>query len=776
MTASSVNAPEQTRQSTDDVTVHGVSRLLAMAATVLLLWSFLSILWHVTTVVGGRTALIVVVAVALLLATACAHILSERAALLLGAGTFVLGAFVYSLAVPEPYLGVATISVVIADAYVLLTGNLSIMRIIEADVWARSMAPAPVFLTWYLAIRRRYELTAMVGMAALGLFVLTGDAPTTTTLIGATSALALLGFGALEEMDGDWRVLLDLGLLLAVAVVAARLVQLVPGRGLATGPNQSGGGLGPPTMEGTLVTADDELQIFGGVSLSPTARFTVTAQRAAFWHAGAYDRYTGESWLRSGQSTSYQGRLQTPPGETEELVQTYEAQSPVAALPAAWRPMLLRTLPRANLEVTSTGALAPTEALDEGDSYTVISELPSWSREELREADTTYPGHVTERYLQLPETTPDRLAEFTDDITAHAETPYDTAVAIERWLAENKGYSLNVGKPSGDVAAGFVFRMTAGYCTYFATAMVAMLRTQGIPARFAVGYTPGEQLDQQTWLVRGLNSHAWVEIYFPDIGWVPFDPTPGTPRREEEQSELDRAREAGTANVDADSDETDGTGEDGTDTPTPTPTPTESPGEQDPVNETTPANDSLDPGLGGDPDILNGTPVPTPSLNPEDQIAAGYAGEVTATTPEPGAAGGSGPGGTIERVAGGRDRVTILAGVAGVALGAYRLGLAKQGYEAIRVRVQWPTESPDQDAVVAYERLELLLARQFRERLDGETPRLYVQSLRDHGVDDRASRVVEIYERARYGSGITRAGADEAIELVNELVGEYGRF
>ncbi len=74
--------------------------------------------------------------------------------------------------------------------------------------------------------------------------------------------------------------------------------------------------------------------------------------------------------------------------------------------------------------------------------------------------------------------------------------------------------------------------MDEGYCVYFATTMVTMLRTQGIPARMTVGYTSGQRIDENQWVVRGLNSHAWVEVYFPDQGWVQFDRRrPGRARR-----------------------------------------------------------------------------------------------------------------------------------------------------------------------------------------------------------------------------------------------------
>ncbi|WP_148417044.1 transglutaminase-like domain-containing protein, partial [Haloferax sp. KTX1] len=85
------------------------------------------------------------------------------------------------------------------------------------------------------------------------------------------------------------------------------------------------------------------------------------------------------------------------------------------------------------------------------------------------------------------------------------------------------------------------FEMDEGYCVYFATTMVTMLRTQGIPARMTVGYTSGQRIDENQWVVRGLNSHAWVEVYFPDQGWVQFDPTPSGPREAVRQQRIEEA-------------------------------------------------------------------------------------------------------------------------------------------------------------------------------------------------------------------------------------------
>ncbi|NIW30895.1 MAG: transglutaminase, partial [Actinobacteria bacterium] len=305
------------------------------------------------------------------------------------------------------------------------------------------------------------------------------------------------------------------------------------------------------TIESSLVGGGDSVTVQGSIELSPTVRFAVTADRPARWRAGAFDRYTGSGWVRSGQSAPYESRLNRPiaPDRVRNR-QTFEVRSETGVMPAAWKPVEVVEGADDAL-VTSMGALEPAGGLGEGDTYSVVSVQPTPSPTALRNAGSDYPDGLVERYTQLPESTPARVGEFTEQLTAEADNPYDTARVIEQWLEANKEYSLEVDRPQGDVAASFIFEMEAGYCTYYATAMVTMLRSQGIPARFVTGYTAGEQVDEDRWVVRGLDSHAWVEVYFPGQGWIPFDPTPAGPRQSAEQASLAQAQAAGAPNVGA---------------------------------------------------------------------------------------------------------------------------------------------------------------------------------------------------------------------------------
>lgn len=161
--------------------------------------------------------------------------------------------------------------------------------------------------------------------------------------------------------------------------------------------------------------------------------------------------------------------------------------------------------------------------------YRADSLLPVYTVEGLQAAGADYPDWLLERYLQLPESTPERVRTLARDLTATQPTPYDRAVAIERYLREFP-YTLDVPRPIGkpDIADYFLFELQKGYCDYYATAMVVLARAAGLPARMVVGYANGRyDLGNGRYVVTEADAHAWVEIYFPGYGWIEFEPTAG---------------------------------------------------------------------------------------------------------------------------------------------------------------------------------------------------------------------------------------------------------
>lgn len=148
----------------------------------------------------------------------------------------------------------------------------------------------------------------------------------------------------------------------------------------------------------------------------------------------------------------------------------------------------------------------------------------------------------TRAYTQLPNELPERVGELAAQIFADAGSGagrYAQAEAVVDYLRSSYAYTLTNTKvpPAGaDFVDDFLFEQKQGYCVHFATAMTVLLRTQGIPARYVKGFAPGEadtsvasdaKRAMSQYTVRASDAHAWVEVWFPGVGWVTFEPTPG---------------------------------------------------------------------------------------------------------------------------------------------------------------------------------------------------------------------------------------------------------
>ncbi len=171
------------------------------------------------------------------------------------------------------------------------------------------------------------------------------------------------------------------------------------------------------------------------------------------------------------------------------------------------------------------------DGVREGQQYEVTSLVSEATPDQLRAAGTDYPEEITRRYLQLPAYS-QRTAGLAHQLADGKDNPYDIASAIETYLRTNLKYDENIPSPPAnvDVVDYFLFQSKRGYCTYYASAMAEMLRILGIPSRVAVGFFPADYDSAAGgYLYRDRNAHAWVEVYFPKYGWIPFEPTAARP-------------------------------------------------------------------------------------------------------------------------------------------------------------------------------------------------------------------------------------------------------
>ncbi len=248
---------------------------------------------------------------------------------------------------------------------------------------------------------------------------------------------------------------------------------------------------------------------------------------APYWLGATYDEYTGHGWFSSGfREQDYRAgeRVSKDALPSGRLIhQTVHVSNDSGIIYAAG---ILESVDH-DYQVAWRQPGDMLGAQVNSNSYGAESLVPSFRTDALREAREGYPDWIGTQYLHLPENLPPRVLALARDLTATEPTPYDRARAIERYL-RTIPYSLDVPLPPGDrdVVDYFLFDLRRGYCDYYATAMAILARAAGLPARVAVGYASGQfDVVTHTYTVTEADAHSWTQVYFPNYGWVDFEPT-----------------------------------------------------------------------------------------------------------------------------------------------------------------------------------------------------------------------------------------------------------
>ena len=282
-----------------------------------------------------------------------------------------------------------------------------------------------------------------------------------------------------------------------------------------------------------------------GIPQSSDILFTAEVNASAqflvrpYWRDRVYDRYENGIWTSDyekrevwsdvdpDQFTDFRGRtlveFQVMADENLEL------------LHAVSQPIALDRAAEFSFAQNEDGyqdlaALFAQSPVLPGETYVVQASVAVPTSDQLRAAGTAYPTWVSERYLQLPTDFSPQIAELAQILSQGQETPYNIAVVITIYLRREIEYvdQMPIAPVNRDPIEWMLFDQKQGFCNYYATAEVLMLRSLGIPARLAVGYAQGEPETAEgrlAYVVRLRDAHAWPEVFFPDIGWVEFEPT-----------------------------------------------------------------------------------------------------------------------------------------------------------------------------------------------------------------------------------------------------------
>lgn len=278
----------------------------------------------------------------------------------------------------------------------------------------------------------------------------------------------------------------------------------------------------------------NDFELRGSLSLDNAPAMWVKAAKPFYWRGETADYYTGRGWRTTaeieGENVSGKG-LPNPYSkyaDVRRVEQTFVLAPGMTSkvVFAANTPAVVE-VPSGKFKWDGSGNVF-TDYLQAGSTYRVVSYMPRFEPAILRKSSTSYPVDIRNKYLQLPENLPPRVKKKARSVTARQGNTYDKAKALERYLSTNFPYDLTVdATPKNmDVVDYFLFDLKKGYCTYHSTAMVVMLRSVGIPARWVKGYMTGSP-DAATGVyeVTQADAHAWVEVYFSDFGWIPFEPT-----------------------------------------------------------------------------------------------------------------------------------------------------------------------------------------------------------------------------------------------------------
>lgn len=280
-------------------------------------------------------------------------------------------------------------------------------------------------------------------------------------------------------------------------------------------------------------------------AVKPRIVMRVRSQTEGFWRVLAFDRYNGQGWeiSRNDQTTtinrpswSYQFFLPRPItiNKTRQIVQTYTMVSELPNLiPALVQPRELY-FPTQRISVDPEGALRSPGLLQEGLTYTVISEVPYRDRSRLSQASTLYPRDIRQHYLDVPPGIANKVRQKTLELLATSPkpitSPYEKALYLAQRLKQH--YRIQPDVPflaeNEDLVEAFLFRFEGGYPDHFSTTLTIMLRSIGIPARLVAGFAPG-QFNPFTglYVVHNTDAYAMTEVFFPKHGWFAFDPIPG---------------------------------------------------------------------------------------------------------------------------------------------------------------------------------------------------------------------------------------------------------
>jgi hypothetical protein len=389
---------------------------------------------------------------------------------------------------------------------------------------------------WYVPVFLLYLLTAVWTLLLYHLTQETGE--TTAVVTPSSTAVCLMTspgrithrFFWLTNGTAVLTITLTLAIFFLIPRIGAGVLQKTSGEALRTT------GFSDRVDLGTIGSVKQDPQIVMRIELPDQP---AVEKDRLYLRGLAYDQYNGQSWSHSGTRR----RSLNLVADGTFLTRPAGRRLPDSQSIPIRQDILLETLDTAVLFAAPFAELVSGEFLTvQADAmsglhlpfppssrirYSVTSQAPRLVADERIASILAYPDSIRSHYLQVPVGS-EQVAGLAYRVSQQATTPFERTLAIQQHLLENYRYSLEADTTTlSHPLEEFLFTRKTGYCEHYATAMVVMLRTVGIPARLVTGFLATEWNEYGGYFtIRQRDAHAWVEVYFPHSGWITMDPTP----------------------------------------------------------------------------------------------------------------------------------------------------------------------------------------------------------------------------------------------------------
>ena len=274
--------------------------------------------------------------------------------------------------------------------------------------------------------------------------------------------------------------------------------------------------------------------------------YTTTSDDRQYLRMATLGDFTDAAWeptVGTGDDTTRPDQIAAAPGRADDIA-VVESSTTISMgnvrgrwLPVPYAPISVTGLVGRWMWDPETLNVRSERSTVRGQEYTVTTQAADPTSDQLRAANPSVPDSLRD-YLELPESLPPIVAQTAASVTASAPTNYDKAIALQSYFRGGE-FTYSEDAPvendydgTAPAVIGQFLEAKSGYCVHFSSAMAAMARTLGIPARVAVGFTTGTESDnvatgKELFTVTTDELHAWPELYFASVGWVRFEPTVG---------------------------------------------------------------------------------------------------------------------------------------------------------------------------------------------------------------------------------------------------------